>query len=102
MDADAASLSTCMLSISFMLREFRVAVVGTPSIMKRGSCEALKEPIPLILTEPVPLGEPLAVIVIPGTFPWRARIGSVSADVSSDFVDTTDTAPVRSALRTVW
>ncbi len=58
-----------MLSISFMLSEFSVAVVGTPSITNSGSCEALNEPMPRIRTEPVPLGEPLPVIVMPGTLP---------------------------------
>ena len=69
MEAEAASLSTCMLSISFMLREFSVAVVGTPSMTNRGSCEALNEPMPRMRTVPVPLGEPLPVIVMPGTLP---------------------------------
>ena len=69
MEAEAASLSTCMLSISFIFSELSVAVVGTPSITKSGSCEALNEPMPRILTEPVPLGEPSAEIVMPGTLP---------------------------------
>ena len=98
MEAEAASLSTCMLSISFMLSEFSEAVVGTPSITNRGSCEALNEPIPRMRTEPVPLGDPLAVTVMPGTLPCSARIGSVSDDVSSDLVKTTDTEPVKSAF----
>lgn len=52
-----------------MFSEFRVAVVGTPSITNSGSCDALNEPIPQMRTEPVPLGEPVAVTVIPGTLP---------------------------------
>ncbi len=58
-----------MLSMSFMFSELSVAVVGTPSMTKSGSCEALNEPMPRMRTEPVPLGEPSAVTVMPGTLP---------------------------------
>ena len=99
MEAEAASFNTCIDSMSFMLRELSVAVVGTPSMMKRGSCEELNEPIPRMRTVPVPEGEPLDVMVMPGTLPCKARIGSVLAAVFSSSVFTTDTAPVKSALR---
>ena len=98
-DAEAASLSTCILSMSFMLSELRAVVVGTPSITNNGSCEELNEPIPRIRTVPVPIGEPSVVIVMPGTLPCKERIGSVSADDFRSFVLTTDTEPVKSALR---
>ena len=78
-----------------------VAVVGTPSITKSGSCEELNEPIPRILTVPVPEGEPSVVTVIPATFPCNALIGSLSEEVLRSFVCTTATEPVRSALRCV-
>ena len=96
--AEAASFSTCMDSMSFMFREFREAVVGTPSITKRGSCEELNEPIPRILTVPAPEGEPSVVMVIPATLPCRARMGSLSEDDFKSLVCTTDTDPVRSAF----
>ena len=97
--AEAASLSTCMLSMSFMLSEFKAMLVGTPSTMNNGSCEELNEPIPRMRTVPVPIGEPFVVTVMPGTLPCRERMGSGSGDVCRSFVFTTATEPVRSALR---
>ena len=67
--AEDASLSTCMLSMSFMLSELSAMLVGTPSTMKSGSCEELNEPIPRMRTVPVPMGEPFEVMVMPGTLP---------------------------------
>ena len=93
--AEAASFSTCMVSMSFMFSVFRLVVVGTPSMMKRGSCDELNEPPPRILTVPAPTGDPLLVMVIPGTLPCRARIGSVSLLVFSSSVFTTATEPVK-------
>ena len=85
--------------MSFEFNELRARVVGTPSTIYKGSCDELNEPIPLILTVPTPLGEPLAVTVIPGTLPCKARIGSASEIVLSSSVDTTATEPVKSAFR---
>ena len=87
-----------MLSISFVFKEFKARVVGTPSTTYNGSCEELKEPIPRIRTVPVPLGEPLEVIVMPGTLPCKARIGSASEVVFKVLVETTATEPVKSAF----
>ena len=44
-------------------------------------------------------GSVSVVIVMPGTLPCKERIGSVSADDFRSFVLTTDTEPVKSALR---
>lgn len=100
-EADAASFNTCMLSISLAFSEFKARVVGTPSTIYNGSCEELNEPIPRMRTVPTPLGEPVAVMVMPGTLPCKARIGSGSAVVFKSSVLTTATEPVRSALRWV-
>ena len=87
--------------MSFMFSVFRLVVVGTPSMMKRGSCDELNEPIPRMRTVPAPTGEPLLVMVMPGTLPCKARMGSVSLLDFSSSVFTTATDPVRSALRWV-
>ena len=52
-------------------------------------------------TVPTPLGEPSDVIVMPGTLPCKAFIGSVLDVAFNDLVDTTVTEPVKSALRWV-
>ena len=72
-------------------------LVGTPSIIRRGSL-LLSVPIPLMRILAEPLGLPSADTVIPATLPCKDLIGLFSADflISSTF--TTETAPVKSAF----
>ena len=61
----------------------------------------LSVPIPRMRMVALPAGPPLSVTCIPATRPWRAFIGLFSAVDIISFTFTTDTAPVRSVLRSV-
>ena len=66
--------------------------------MYRGSL-LLRVPTPLMRTVVDPLGLPSAEMFIPGTFPCIAFMGLFSFLLEMSSMSTTDTEPVRSALR---
>ena len=99
-EAEAASFSTWIDSMSFGFNSCMPDLVGTPSMMYSGSL-SLSVPIPRIRTVAVPEGLPSAEMFIPGTLPCRAFIGLFSCCFSKSLALTALTAPVKSALRWV-
>ena len=70
---------------------------GTPSITYKGSAPALTELKPLIVTEDLALGSPLAeVICTPAAFPCNNCSGDVLVPLLKSSAFTDDRAPVAS------